>query len=55
MKLTLVASLEISSGLDVSGKVDGFFFFNIPTNYSFSQLFLRTLKMIRSQKAFKIP
>ena len=54
MKLTLVASLEISSGLDVSGKVDGFFF-NIPTNYSFSQLFLSTLKMIRSQKAFKIP
>ena len=39
MKLTLVASLEISSGLDVSGKVDGFFFFNIPTNYSFSVIF----------------
>ena len=38
MKLTLVASLEISSGLDASGKVDGFFF-NIPTNYSFSVIF----------------
>ena len=27
MKLILVASLEIASGLDISGKFDGFFFF----------------------------
>ena len=57
MKLILVASLEIASGLDISGKFDGFFFFlfNIPTNYSFLQLFFRTLKMTRSQMTFKIP
>ena len=53
MKLTLVASLEISSGLDVSGKVDGFF--SIFPQIIVFQLFLRTLKMIRSQMAFRVP